>query len=103
MAVFCLVLLPLVVAAQDANLDAILKRANDAPQHGDFVAAISDYRKVLELRPNDVEARVNLGDALAHIGKYDEPIEICRSALPSLEDKNIVLLNLPRLLQERRF
>lgn len=80
--------------AQDTNPDALLKHAIEEQQQGDYVAAISDYRKVLELRPADVEAKVNLGAALAHTGKYDEAIELYRSALPSLKNKNMVLQNL---------
>jgi len=37
---------------------------------------------------------VNLGAALSHEGKYDEAIEMYRSALPSLKNKNMVLMNL---------
>jgi Flp pilus assembly protein TadD len=89
-----LALLPAVVAAQEANSDELLKHAIEAQQHGDFSAAIRDYRKVLELRPNEVEAKVNLGAALAHVGQFDEAIAMDRSALTSLKDKNPVLLNL---------
>ncbi len=89
-----LALLPAVVAAQEANPDDLLRLAIDAQQHGDFTSAIRDYRKVLELRPNEVQAKVNLGAALAHVGQFDEAIAIYRSALPSLKDKKPVLLNL---------
>ncbi len=81
-------------AAQEANPDVLLKHAIDAQQHGDYSQAISDYRKVLEARPNDVEAKVNLGAALAHVGQYDEAIEMYRAALPALKNKNMVLMNL---------
>lgn len=93
-ALLFLILFPGVVAAQESNPDQLLKHAIDEQLHGDFLAAIRDYRKVLELRPNDVEAEVNLGATLAHIGKFDEAIAIYRSALTSVKDKNPVLLNL---------
>jgi len=93
-ALLFLILLPALIAAQETDPDALLKRAIDAQQHGDFTEAISDYRKILELRPNEVEARVNLGAALARVGKYDEAIEMYRSALPLLRNKNGVLKNL---------
>jgi Flp pilus assembly protein TadD len=89
-----LALLPAVVAAQEANSDELLRHAIEEQQHGDFPLAIRDYRKVLELRPNEVQAKVNLGAALAHVGQFDEAIAIYRSALPSLKDKNPILLNL---------
>jgi len=85
---------PAVIAAQEASVDQLLKHAIEAQQHGDFSGAIRDYRRVLELRPNEVEAKVNLGAALAHVGQFDEAIALDRSALPSLKDKGPVLLNL---------
>ena len=88
------VLFPVVLAAQEANPDDLLKHAIEEQQHGDFPAAIRDYRKVLELRPDEVQAKVNLGAALAHVGQFDEAIATYRSALTSLRDKNPVLLNL---------
>jgi len=88
------ILFPALVAAQEANPDALLKRAIVEQQHGDFSSAIRDYRKVLELRPNEIEAKVNLGAALAHIGQFDEAITVYRSALSAVKDKNPVLLNL---------
>jgi tetratricopeptide (TPR) repeat protein len=93
-AVLFFALFPAIAAAQEANPDLLLKRAIDAQQHGDFSAAITDYRKVIELRPNDIEAKVNLGAALAHEGKFDDAIEMYRAALPSLKNKNMVLMNL---------
>jgi Flp pilus assembly protein TadD len=87
-------LFPGMIAAQEANPDQLLDRAIDEQQHGDFSAAIRDYRKVLELRPNEIQAKVNLGAALAHAGQLDEAIVIDRSALTVAKDKNPILLNL---------
>ncbi len=89
-----LALLPAALVAQEANPDQLLKQAIEEQQHGDFSAAIRDYRKVLELRPSEVQAKVNLGAALVHTGQFDEGIAMYRSALTSLKDKNPVLLNL---------
>jgi tetratricopeptide (TPR) repeat protein len=94
LALFSGVLFPAILVAQDANPDALLKHAIEAQQHGDYPAAITGYRKVIELRPNDPEAKVNLGAALAHEGQYDEAIAMYRAALPALKNKNMVLLNL---------
>jgi tetratricopeptide (TPR) repeat protein len=74
--------------------DALLKEAIDAQQHGDYEKAVRDYRELLKLRPTEVEARVNLGAALVHLGQYDAAIAEYRAALPLLSDKNGVLLNL---------
>ena len=89
-----LLVLSAALAAQETNPDVVLKQAIDAQQHGDYNAAIAGYRKVIELRPADVQAKVNLGAALSHLGKYDEAIEIYLAALPSLKNKNGIILNL---------
>src|ERR1017187_5648160 len=93
-AILLIALFSTVIAAQEASPDQLLKQAMEEQQRGDFSAAIRDYRKVLELRPNEVQAKVNLGAALARVGQFDEAITIYRSALPSVKDKNPVLLNL---------
>jgi tetratricopeptide (TPR) repeat protein len=87
-------LFPMVLAAQDATPEQLFQRGIEEQQRGDFDAAIRDYRRVIELRPADVQAKVNLGAALAHVGQFNEAIATYRSALPSLKDKNPVLLNL---------
>lgn len=80
--------------AQEATPDTIFQRAIAEQQQGDYTSAINDYRDYLKLRPNMVEAEVNLGAALAHTGHFDEAIELYRAALPSLTYKNPVLLDL---------
>ncbi len=87
-------IVPSLIAAQEKDPDQLLKHAIDEQQHGDFSGAIRDYRKVLELRPNELEAKINLGAALSHVGQFDEAIAIYRSALISAKDKNPILLNL---------
>jgi tetratricopeptide (TPR) repeat protein len=80
--------------AQQSDPNQLLKTAISEQQGGDYRAAIRDYRKVLELRPNLVEAKVNLAAALVHVGEYDTAIAMYREALPALSFKNPVLLNL---------
>jgi tetratricopeptide (TPR) repeat protein len=99
LALILLTLLPAAAPAQEPNPDQLLSRAIDAQQHGDYQSAIRDYRKLLELRPNTIEAKVNLGAALAHVGDFDGAIAMYRSALPQISEKNNfqkngVLLNL---------
>lgn len=91
--VFVLCLLGSAASAQQ-NPDTLLKAAIDAQQHGDYESAIREYRQILALRPDNVEAKVNLGAALAHVGQFDEAIAMYESALPSLSLKNPVRLNL---------
>lgn len=82
------------VAAQQADPDQLLNQAIEAQQRGDFQAAIRQYQKVLELRPDTLEAKVNLGAALAHVGQFDAAIAEYKSALASASQKNPILLDL---------
>jgi tetratricopeptide (TPR) repeat protein len=83
-----------VARAQTLNPDQLFRDAVDAQQRGDFETAVRDYREVLKVRPNAVEARVNLGAALAHEGQFDAAIAEYRSALRGLSDKTAVLIDL---------
>ena len=93
-AALILVLIAVTFAQQQPDPDQLLKTAIEEQQHGDYPGAIRDYRKVIELLPDMVEAKVNLGAALAHQGQFDEAIAMYQAALPSLSFKNPVLLNL---------
>jgi tetratricopeptide (TPR) repeat protein len=56
------------------------------------LAAVESYRAELKVHPDDVAAHVNLGVALAHLGRYDEAIaeyEAAEKLLPG--DPRIVL------------
>lgn len=83
-----------VASAQAPSADDLLKSAMQAQQRGDFQGAIGDYRKVLQLEPNKVEAKVNLGAALVQLGQYDEAIALYQSALTQLSERAPVQLNL---------
>ncbi len=87
-------LFAIVAMAQQTDPDQLLQSAISEQQHGDYTAAIRDYRQLIELRPDDAQAKVNLGAALAHVGQFDDAIAMYRAALPSLSFKNPVLLNL---------
>jgi tetratricopeptide (TPR) repeat protein len=80
--------------AQESDPEQLLNSAIEAQQHGDYQTAIRDYRKLLELRPDTVEAKVNLGAALVHVGDFDGAIAMYKSALPSMSQKNGVLRDL---------
>jgi tetratricopeptide (TPR) repeat protein len=81
-------------AAQETSPDQIFQRAVTEQQRGDYPAAIKDYRAFLQLRPEEIPAKVNLGAALAHTGQFDDAITVYRSALPAVKDKNPILLNI---------
>jgi tetratricopeptide (TPR) repeat protein len=83
-----------ITSAQEPTADDLLKSATLAQQRGDYQAAIADYRKLLQLEPNKVEAKVNLGAALVQLGQYDEAIGLYKSSLTQVSQKAPVQLNL---------
>jgi tetratricopeptide (TPR) repeat protein len=56
-------------------------RAVALHQTGDILGAIDAYQEALRLSPGRLDARSNLGVALAHLGRFDEAVEQYRKAL----------------------
>jgi tetratricopeptide (TPR) repeat protein len=71
----------------DENPERIFARAVQSHQSGDIEGAIRDYQAYLALRPERVEARSNLGAALARLGRYVDAIEQYKRAL-ALDGRN---------------
>jgi Flp pilus assembly protein TadD len=92
--ILVLVLFGTVSSAPGQEADRLLSNAIQAQQSGNYQLAITEYRDLLKLRPDNVEAKVNLGAALAHVGQFDEAIAMYQSAIPFLKDQNQVRLNL---------
>ncbi len=69
--------------ALSPNLAAAHNARGDVLQLVDFDwrGAEVEYRRALELSPNDAQAKFNLGAALAIYGEMDQAIEITRQAL----------------------
>ncbi len=80
--------------AQQPDPERLFGSAIEAQQRGDYATAIADYQKLLKLSPKMVEARANLGAALAHMGRFDEAIAQYQLALPDVADKNAVHMNI---------
>ena len=94
---FCMAFLALVFSsamAQQTDPGALLNKAVQEQQAGDYVSAIRDYRAFLQISPHTIEAKVNLASALSDTGHYDEAIAIYNEALPQITDKKAVRLNL---------
>ena len=77
-----------------AGSDALLQHAITLHQAGDLEAAIGMYREYLASEPDSVQARSNLGAALARTGRYDEAIAEYNLALRKSADNPALLLNL---------
>lgn len=85
----------IVVRATDSSSpERYLQQAIALHQKGDFEGAIADYRAYLKLRPEAVDARSNLGAALAHLGRYEEAIAEYKRALQKDLKNPGVLMNL---------
>jgi hypothetical protein len=65
----------------------LFDQAWELEQKGQYEAAISEWKKGLELSPNDPKAHVNLGFALDQVGRPDEAITHYQKAL-EIEPEN---------------
>jgi Flp pilus assembly protein TadD len=68
-------------AAWSQQLDPELANAVKAHQSGDMGTAIREYRAYLVKKPQSLEARSNLGAALAREGRFEEAITEYKAAL----------------------
>jgi tetratricopeptide (TPR) repeat protein len=79
-------------AASEAR--ALFAQAVMLQQAGDTSGAIAAYQRFLALQPRNVEARSNLGAALAREGRSEEAVEQYREALAVDPARTAVRLNL---------
>ncbi len=77
-----------------ASSEELLQHAITLHQSGDLDGAIRAYREYLAAEPDSVQARSNLGAALARTGRYDEAITEYDRALLKSPDNPALLLNL---------
>jgi Ca-activated chloride channel family protein len=88
---FFLILLMLVVMNDEA------RRANQAYERGDYVAAEAAYLQALANNPNNARLYFNLGNALAKQGKFDEAVtayERFRGMSSTAEDRALADYNI---------
>ena len=76
-----------------ASSEALLQHAITLQQAGDLDGAIRAYREYLAAEPDSVQARSNLGAALARAGHYDEAIAEYDRAIRKSPDNPALLLN----------
>ena len=84
------------VAGQTAVGDgeSALRAGALAQEHGDLKTAIADYRRALVLKPDSIEARANLGAALAAAGELNAAIEEDSHVLEISPKNDAVRMNL---------
>jgi tetratricopeptide (TPR) repeat protein len=64
-----------------SSVSDALKSGVEARQHGDLKTAIAEFRKAVAAAPGNVEAHIDLGEALAASGQLDAAIEEDQHAL----------------------
>lgn len=90
-----LVLAPIIqLRAEDVAPQALYDRAGKALDAGNDEQAIKLYTELLQKVPDLIQARTNLGVALAHEGRYAEATTQYREALSHDPDNQVILLNL---------
>ena len=88
-----LLVAPVAAAPPPEDARAALARALALHQAGKLEGAVAAYRESLALAPS-VEARSNLGAALAALGRYEEAIEAYRGALGMAPEDGRIRYNL---------
>src|SRR5579864_145035 len=91
-------LLPLAYAQ---SVDQLYKDAIGAYDRGDVSQAISLYNRLIELQPDFIPFRTNLGVALASVGRYPEAIAQYQEALKRDPNNLVVNLNLALALYKQ--
>jgi Flp pilus assembly protein TadD len=76
------------------GLDPAMDKALEAHKAGRMDDAIREYRAYLKTKPTSVEARANLGAALAAQGQFDSAIAEYRIALKAAPSNPGVAFNL---------
>ncbi|HEX3681682.1 MAG TPA: tetratricopeptide repeat protein [Bryobacteraceae bacterium] len=92
--VVCALVISCCALAQEANVERLFKSAVEAQQRGDLAAAIREYQQLLQVRPDALDARVNLAVALVRLGRFDEAIDEYRLALTIQPGNTAVRRNL---------
>jgi tetratricopeptide (TPR) repeat protein len=80
--------------APSVDVDALLSAGIAAQQQHDLKSAIEDYRKALAVQPKLMEARANLGAALAADGQFDAAVVEDTRALESAPGNTSLRMNL---------
>jgi tetratricopeptide (TPR) repeat protein len=82
------------VAQAPLSADQFFARGVGLHESGDVVGAIEAYQAALELEPDRVDARSNLGAAYARLGRYDDAVVHYRAVLARVPDQAQVRFNL---------
>ena len=82
------------LSSQTVTPESLFRRAVEEQKRGNNAGAVKCYEELLQLRPNAIEVRVNLGVALAHEKHYKEAIEQYRIVLVHDPSNRFARLNI---------
>lgn len=94
-------LCPVRMECQQNSAQALDYQAGKSLDAGDVGSAIQLYRQVLQLEPDSIEARTNLGVALGREGHYDQAAQQYRLVLSRDPANQPALLNLALALYKQ--
>jgi len=92
--IFAGIVATLPVSTSGQSADSLYNDAGKAYDSGDIKRAIDLYEQLVRMAPNSVQARTNLGVALAHEGRYADAIAQYREALKQDPENPTVRLDL---------
>jgi tetratricopeptide (TPR) repeat protein len=87
--------------AQGPDPQKLFQEASDAQQRGDATQAVRKYQELIQLRPDMIAARANLGLALVSLGRFDEAIAQYRTALAQAPGDHDLRANLAMAYYEK--
>ncbi len=82
------------VWSQTRSPQSLSRDADAAYVRGDVRAAIRLYEELIKIQPASVEARTNLGVAMARVGRYNDAVAQYNEALKRAPGNPSILLNL---------
>ena len=85
---------PIHLGCQEASPQALYDQAGQALDAGNAAQAIKLYPELLEKNSDSLDARINLGAALAQQGRYDEAMQQYRKVLSRDPRNEAALLDL---------
>ncbi len=88
--------------SSEADPNRLFADAVIAQQRGHYAEAVRGYQRLLQLQPDALEVKLNLGAALVQLGRFGEAIAQYQSALHQSPTNDAVRLNLALAYYKKR-
>ncbi len=96
--VSCFLILVSIQVYASENRDVLMKKARHLSWDGDYEAAITIYKQLLENNPKDIEAAIGLTTVTAWKGDHDKATQLFKDILKQHPTNRDALLGLGRVL-----